>query len=62
MDELRKKFTIMIVTHSMNQAKRISDKTAFFWMGKLIEHGETSQVFNQPNDKRTQGYVSGEFG
>ncbi|MFT5789200.1 MAG: phosphate transport system ATP-binding protein [Shewanella sp.] len=62
MDELRKKFTIVIVTHSMNQAKRISDKTAFFWMGELVEHGETSQVFNQPVDKRTQGYVSGEFG
>ncbi|MFT5235463.1 MAG: phosphate transport system ATP-binding protein [Shewanella sp.] len=62
MDELRKKFTIVIVTHSMNQAKRISDKTAFFWMGELVEYGETSQVFNQPQDKRTQGYVSGEFG
>lgn len=62
MDELRKKFTIVIVTHSMNQAKRISDKTAFFWMGELVEHGETSQVFNQPKDQRTQGYVSGEFG
>ncbi|RTR36861.1 phosphate ABC transporter ATP-binding protein [Shewanella canadensis] len=62
MDELRKKFTIVIVTHSMNQAKRISDKTAFFWMGELVEHGETSQIFNQPKDLRTQGYVSGEFG
>lgn len=62
MDELRKKFTIVIVTHSMNQAKRISDKTAFFWMGELVEYGETNQVFNQPKDKRTQGYVSGEFG
>ncbi|MEC4727230.1 phosphate ABC transporter ATP-binding protein PstB [Shewanella sp. D64] len=62
MDELRKKFTIVIVTHSMNQAKRISDKTAFFWMGELVEYGETSQVFNQPKDQRTQGYVSGEFG
>ncbi|WP_019613490.1 phosphate ABC transporter ATP-binding protein PstB [Psychromonas ossibalaenae] len=62
MDELRKKFTIVIVTHSMNQAKRISDKTAFFWMGELVEHGDTQQVFNQPQDKRTQGYVSGEFG
>ncbi|PKG56070.1 phosphate ABC transporter ATP-binding protein [Shewanella sp. Choline-02u-19] len=62
MDELRKKFTIVIVTHSMNQAKRISDKTAFFWMGELVEHGETSQIFNHPLDKRTQGYVSGEFG
>ena len=62
MDELRKKFTIVIVTHSMNQAKRIADKTAFFWMGELVEHGDTAQVFNQPIDKRTQGYVSGEFG
>ncbi|GIU11406.1 phosphate import ATP-binding protein PstB 2 [Shewanella sp. c952] len=62
MDELRQKFTIVIVTHSMNQAKRISDKTAFFWMGELVEHGETNQIFNQPVDKRTQGYVSGEFG
>ncbi len=62
MDELRKKFTIVIVTHSMNQAKRISDKTAFFWMGELVEHGNTEQIFNNPVDKRTQGYVSGEFG
>ncbi|WP_394205043.1 phosphate ABC transporter ATP-binding protein PstB [Shewanella waksmanii] len=62
MDELRKKFTIVIVTHSMNQAKRISDKTAFFWMGELVEHGETEQIFHQPRDQRTQGYVSGEFG
>ncbi|PKF63309.1 phosphate ABC transporter ATP-binding protein [Psychromonas sp. psych-6C06] len=62
MDELRHKFTIVIVTHSMNQAKRIADKTAFFWMGELVEHGNTAQVFNQPIDSRTQGYVSGEFG
>lgn len=62
MDELRKKFTIVIVTHSMNQARRISDKTAFFWMGELVEHGDTAQIFNNPIDKRTQGYVSGEFG
>lgn len=62
MDELRKKFTIVIVTHSMNQAKRISDKTAFFWMGELVEHGDTAEIFSNPIDKRTQGYVSGEFG
>ncbi|MEZ9596686.1 phosphate ABC transporter ATP-binding protein PstB [Shewanella sp. 10N.261.52.F9] len=62
MDELRKQFTIVIVTHSMNQAKRISDKTAFFWMGELVEHGETTQIFNKPVDQRTRGYVSGEFG
>ncbi|HEY5714821.1 MAG TPA: phosphate ABC transporter ATP-binding protein PstB [Psychromonas sp.] len=62
MEELRKKFTIVIVTHSMNQAKRISDKTAFFWMGELVEHGDTAELFNNPIDPRTQGYVSGEFG
>lgn len=62
MDELRKKFTIVIVTHSMNQARRISDKTAFFWMGELVEYGDTAELFNNPIDKRTQGYVSGEFG
>ncbi|BEU02459.1 phosphate import ATP-binding protein PstB 2 [Agarivorans sp. OAG1] len=62
MDELRKKFTIVIVTHSMAQAKRISDKTAFFWMGELVEHGDTDQVFNAPVDERTRGYVNGDFG
>ncbi|WP_394132196.1 phosphate ABC transporter ATP-binding protein PstB [Shewanella maritima] len=62
MDELRKKFTIVIVTHSMNQAKRISDKTAFFWMGELVEHADTHTLFHHPVDSRTQGYVSGEFG
>jgi len=62
MGELRKKFTIVIVTHSMNQAKRISNKTAFFWMGELVEHGDTAELFSNPIDKRTQGYVSGEFG
>lgn len=61
-NELREKFTIVIVTHSMNQAKRISDQTAFFWMGELIEHGETQQLFNRPAQQRTRGYVSGEFG
>ncbi|GDY24445.1 MULTISPECIES: phosphate ABC transporter ATP-binding protein PstB [unclassified Agarivorans] len=62
MDELRKKFTIVIVTHSMAQAKRISDKTAFFWMGELVEHGDTEQVFTAPVDERTRGYVNGDFG
>ncbi|MEE1674422.1 phosphate ABC transporter ATP-binding protein PstB [Agarivorans aestuarii] len=62
MDELRKKFTIVIVTHSMAQAKRISDKTAFFWMGELVEHGDTEQVFSAPVDERTRGYVNGDFG
>ncbi|MGY5452627.1 phosphate ABC transporter ATP-binding protein PstB [Agarivorans sp. MS3-6] len=62
MDELRKKFTIVIVTHSMAQAKRISDKTAFFWMGELVEHGDTAQIFSAPQDERTRGYVNGDFG
>ncbi|WP_432463576.1 phosphate ABC transporter ATP-binding protein PstB [Agarivorans sp. QJM3NY_33] len=62
MEALRKKFTIVIVTHSMAQAKRISDKTAFFWMGELVEHGDTEQIFSAPKDQRTQGYVNGDFG
>ncbi|WP_026958501.1 phosphate ABC transporter ATP-binding protein PstB [Aliagarivorans taiwanensis] len=62
MEELRKDYTIVIVTHSMNQAKRISDKTAVFWMGELVEHGETAQIFNSPQDERTKGYVNGDFG
>lgn len=61
-EELRHKFTIVIVTHSMNQAKRISNQTSFFWMGELIEHGNTEQLFNHPIQERTRGYVSGEFG
>lgn len=62
MESLKKEFTIVIVTHSMQQAKRIADKTAFFLMGELIEHNLTDQIFNQPSDPRTQGYVNGDFG
>lgn len=62
MENLRKEFTVVIVTHSMSQAKRIADKTAFFLMGELIEHGDTEQIFNEPNDSRTRGYISGDFG
>lgn len=62
MEQLSKKFTIVIVTHSMAQARRISDKTAFFWMGELVEHGDTKQLFEAPLDQRTQGYVNGDFG
>jgi phosphate transport system ATP-binding protein len=60
--ELKKDFSIIIVTHSMNQAARISDRTAFFLLGDLIEYGETKSVFTNPKDKRTEDYISGRFG
>ncbi|OUR80132.1 phosphate ABC transporter ATP-binding protein [Alphaproteobacteria bacterium 46_93_T64] len=61
-EELRKNYTIIIVTHSMQQAARISQKTAFFHLGEIVEIGETEQLFTSPNDKRTQGYITGRFG
>jgi phosphate transport system ATP-binding protein len=60
--ELKRDFSIVIVTHSMNQAARISDRTAFFLLGDLIEYGETKSVFTKPKDKRTEDYISGRFG
>ena len=60
--ELKKDFSIIIVTHSMSQASRISDRTAFFLLGELIEYSETSKVFTNPYDKRTEDYISGRFG
>ena len=60
--ELKRDFSIIIVTHSMNQAARISDRTAFFLLGELIEYGETKDVFTNPKDKRTEDYISGRFG
>nr|WP_086981189.1 phosphate ABC transporter ATP-binding protein PstB [Vibrio aphrogenes] len=60
--KLRKSFTIVIVTHNMQQAKRISDFTAFMHLGKLIEFGETQQIFNQPKETMTAEYIGGEFG
>ncbi len=60
--KLGKKFTIIIVTHSMSQAQRVSDKTAFFHLGELIEYGDTSQIFNTPNADQTRNYISGTFG
>ena len=62
MDKLKKKYTIIIVTHSMQQAARISDKTAFFLMGELIEFGDTDQIFTRPRDKKTEDYITGRFG
>ena len=60
--ELKKTYTIVIVTHNMQQAARISDKCAFFLVGDLIEFGETEQVFSMPKDKRTEDYITGRFG
>jgi len=61
-DELRRNYTIVIVTHSMQQAARVSQKTAFFHLGDLIEHGDTPQIFTNPRDEKTQGYITGRFG
>ena len=61
-EDLKKQYTIIIVTHSMSQAARISDKTAFFLLGDLVEFGETSEVFHVPRDTRTEDYISGKFG
>ena len=60
--ELKEKYTIVIVTHNMQQAVRISDNTAFFLMGDLIEYGNTEKMFEQPRDKRTEDYITGRFG
>lgn len=62
MSSLKKDYTIIIVTHSMQQAGRISDKTAFFLMGEVIEFDETPKIFTNPNDKRTEDYITGRFG
>jgi len=61
-DELSNNFTIVIVTHSMQQAARVSQRTAFFHLGELVEFGDTEQVFTSPRDERTQGYITGRFG
>jgi phosphate transport system ATP-binding protein len=62
MDELRENFTIIIVTHSMQQAARVSQRTAFFHLGVLVEYGTTSKMFTSPKEKRTQDYITGRFG
>jgi phosphate transport system ATP-binding protein len=61
-DELRANYTIIIVTHSMQQAARVSQKTAFFHLGVMVEVGDTDQIFTNPKDKRTQDYITGRFG
>lgn len=61
-EELKKDYTIVIVTHSMQQASRVSDRTAFFLMGEVVEYDKTSTIFQQPKDKRTEDYITGRFG
>ena len=60
--ELKNKYTIVIVTHNLQQAVRISDYTAFFLLGELIEYGKSEQLFSVPKDKRTEDYITGRFG
>jgi len=60
--ELKKEYTVVIVTHNMQQATRISDKTAFFLLGEVVEFGDTEQVFSMPKDKRCEDYITGRFG
>jgi len=59
---LKKQYTIVMVTHNMQQAVRVSDYTAFFLLGELVEFGKTDEVFSEPNDKRTEDYITGRFG
>ena len=60
--ELKKKYTIVMVTHNMQQAVRVADKTAFFLLGEVIEYDDTEKMFSYPKDKRTQDYITGRFG
>lgn len=60
--QLKEQYTIVIVTHNMQQALRISDKTAFFLLGEVIEYGDTEQMFSMPKEKRTEDYITGRFG
>ena len=62
MDELRQNYTIVIVTHSMQQAARVSQRTAFFHLGILVEEGDTERIFTNPENQRTQDYITGRFG
>ena len=62
MQELKKNYTVVIVTHNMQQAGRIADKTAFFLLGEIVEYDDTVVMFNTPRDKRTEDYITGRFG
>jgi phosphate transport system ATP-binding protein len=61
-DELKDDYTIAIVTHNMQQAARVSDFTAFMYLGEMVEFGETTKIFTNPTDRRTQDYITGRFG
>ena len=61
-ENLKKSYTILIVTHNMQQAARVSEKTAFFHLGKLIEFGDTKTIFTNPREKQTLGYITGRYG
>ena len=61
-DELRSQFSVVIVTHSMQQAARVSQRTAFFHLGELLEYGETSEIFTNPKVERTKDYITGRYG
>jgi phosphate transport system ATP-binding protein len=61
-DELRSQFSVVIVTHSMQQAARVSQKTAFFHLGSLVEYGPTPEIFTNPKDPRTEAYITGRIG
>ena len=60
--QLKKDYTIVMVTHNMQQAARISDRTAFFLLGEVVEYSDTDQMFSMPKDKRTEDYITGRFG
>ena len=60
--QLKERYTIVMVTHNMQQAVRISDNTAFFLLGELVEFGQTEKLFSQPKEKRTEDYITGRFG
>jgi phosphate transport system ATP-binding protein len=62
MQELKKNYTIVIVTHNMQQAARASDNTAFLYLGELVEYGETKHIYSSPKEKRTEDYLTGRFG
>jgi phosphate transport system ATP-binding protein len=62
MRELKKNYTVIIVTHNMQQAARVSDYTAFLYLGKMIEYGPTDEIFENPKDKLTENYITGRFG
>ena len=62
MEDLKKKYTVIVVTHNMQQATRVSDQTAFFLVGEMVKFGDTKQIFSYPQDKRTEDYITGRFG